>query len=221
MNPEEEGEEQMEIHEPHGPAHSLKEFLMQLLTITCGVLIALGFEGLVQWQHHRHLVGESAANLASEIRENRDTLGRALEQMGTTQGQLRAIMSVVRQLRADRAAKPGDTTLSTAVTTLAATAWSTAAGTGALGFMKYRDVARYTRIYDQQQQFMDVERRFHDAMLELESYGPLLQGSYRRVSDAQFIDAERAVGRAQVATQIVQDIGKALDDEYGAFLGGK
>ncbi len=211
----------MEIHMPHGSADSFKGFLMQLLTITCGVLIALGFESVVQRQHHRHLVGESAANLASEVRENRNTLEQALEQMRKTQGELRTIMNVVHQLQADRTCKPGETTLSTSVTTLAVTAWNTAAGTGALGFMKYRDVSRYTRIYDQQQQFMDVERRFHEAMLELESYGALLQGSYRRASDAQFIDAERAVGRAQVATQMVQDIGKALDDEYGEFLDGK
>jgi hypothetical protein len=211
----------MEIHVPEGAIRSFKGFLMQLLTITCGVLIALGFESVVQSRHHRRLVEESAANLAMEIHENRDTLKQALEQMGKTQEELRTIMNVVHQLQADRTGKPGETTLSTAVTTLAATAWNTAAGTGAVGFMKYRDVTRYTRIYDQQQQFMDVERRFHDAMLELESYGALLQGSYRRASDAQLIDAERAVGRAQVATQMVQDIGKVLDANYGAFLDGK
>jgi hypothetical protein len=211
----------MEIHAPHGPAHSFKEFLLQLLSITCGVMIALGLENVVQWRHHRNLIGESAANLAMEIRANRDTLEQALRQMGKTQAELRTIMNVVHQLQADRTVKPGDTTLSTAMTTLAATAWNTAAGTGALGLMKYRDVTRYTRVYDQQQQFMDVERRFHDAMLELESYGPLLQGSYQRISDAQSIDAERAVGRAQVATQMVQDIGRVLDSKYGEFLDGK
>jgi hypothetical protein len=211
----------MEIHAPHGPAHSFKEFLLQLLSITCGVLIALGLENVVQRQHHRSLIKESAANLAMEIRANRDTLEQALEQMGKTQAELRTIMDVVHQLQANRTVKPGETTLSTAVTTLATTAWNTAAGTGALGLMKYRDVTRYTRVYDQQQQFMDIERRFHDAMLELESYGPLLQGSYLRISDAQTIDAERAVGRAQVATQMVRDIGKVLDGKYGEFLDGE
>ena len=58
-------------------------------------------------------------------------------------------------------------------------------------------------------------------MRELESYGPLLQGSYRRISDEQGIDAERAVGWAQAATRIAQDVGKARGAEYGAFLGGK
>jgi hypothetical protein len=211
----------MEIHAPHGPAHSFKEFLLQLVTITCGVLIALGLENVVQRRHQRSLIKESAANLAMEIRANRDTLERALEQMGKTQAELRTIMDVVHQLQANRTVKPGETTLSTAVTTLATTAWNTAAGTGALGLMKYRDVTRYTRVYDQQQQFMDVERRFHDAMLELESYGPLLQGSYLRISDAQTIDAERAVGRAQVVTQMVRDIGKVLDGKYGEFLDGE
>ena len=211
----------MEIHAPHGPAHSFREFLLQLLTITCGVLIALSFEGVVQWRHHRQLARETAVNLTREIRENRDRLEDGLVQMDTTQLQLRSILAVVRKFQADRAAKPGETTLSISVMKLAETAWNTAGGTGAIGFMAYRDVTRYTRIYDLQQQFTDVQRRSLEALVELESYGPLLQGSYRRLSDAQAIDAERAVGRAQAAVQIAQNVGRALDDAYGAFMGGK
>ena len=219
--PEVEGEAPMEIHAPHGPVHSFREFLLQLLTITCGVLIALGLEGAVQRQHHRHLVSESAANLAMEIRANRDALEDGLGQMGQTQAQLGNILAVVRKLQADRTAKPGATPLSVSVMTMRVTAWNTAGGTGALGLMEYGDVARYTRIYNLQQQFMDAHRKALDALLELESYGPLLQGSYKRSSDEQGIEAERAVGRAMAATNIARDVGKALDAEYKEFLGGK
>jgi hypothetical protein len=213
----------MEIHAPHGPARSFRDFLLQLLTITCGVLIALSFEGIVQWRHHRQLARESADNLAREIRANRDGLENGLGQMDTTQLQLRSILAVVHKIQEDRASrpKPDEATLSISVMSLRETAWNTAGGTGALGFMAYRDVTRYTRIYNLQHQFMDVQRRSLDALLELESYGPLLQGSYRRISDAQGIEAERAVGRAQAATRAAQSVGKALDAAYGEFLGGK
>lgn len=34
----------MEVHPPHEPIHSWRDFLLHLLTITIGLLIALGLE---------------------------------------------------------------------------------------------------------------------------------------------------------------------------------
>ncbi len=45
----------MDVHAPHKPIHSIKEFLVHLLAITIGLLIALGLESSVEWVHHRHL----------------------------------------------------------------------------------------------------------------------------------------------------------------------
>jgi hypothetical protein len=38
----------VEIHPPHGSIHSFKDFVVQLATITAGVLIALSFEGVLE-----------------------------------------------------------------------------------------------------------------------------------------------------------------------------
>ena len=56
----------MEIHAPKAP-HSLKEFLRELITITAGILVALSLEGVIEWNHHRHLVRESRENIHTEI----------------------------------------------------------------------------------------------------------------------------------------------------------
>ncbi len=61
----------MEIHPPHAAARSLKDFFLQLLTITVGVLIALSIEGIVEWRHHRMLVRDAKAMIALEISDNR------------------------------------------------------------------------------------------------------------------------------------------------------
>src|SRR5262245_25696016 len=66
----------VEIHPPHAAAHSLKEFLLQLLTITAGVLIALLIEGMVEWNHHRTLVREAKEMIAREIADNKGALAR-------------------------------------------------------------------------------------------------------------------------------------------------
>lgn len=208
----------VEIHPPSGSIHSLKEFLLHLVTITAGVLIALGLDNVVEWRHHRHLVHQANENLVREIRENREGLGRGITQMDKIQGQLEAILRAVHRLQADRAADPGDLTLSVSITTLSTTAWGTASGSGAVTYMEYEALGQYTRIYDLQHVFMNVQQRATDSLLELESFGALVQGDRRRITDAQAVDAERAVGRALAATHAAEDIAKALDAEYRRFL---
>jgi len=60
----------VDIHPPHGPIRSWKDFLLQLVTITAGVLIALSLEGVREWSHYRTLVREARETLAREIAEN-------------------------------------------------------------------------------------------------------------------------------------------------------
>lgn len=54
----------MEVHPPHSPIHSVKEFMVHLLAITIGLLIALGLEASVEWLHHRSLVREARENMS-------------------------------------------------------------------------------------------------------------------------------------------------------------
>jgi|SRR5208283_72670 len=211
----------MEIHPPHGPAHSIKEFLLQLLTITVGVLIALSLEGVLGWQHHRHLVREAEANLTLEIAENRARLEKGLQQMDKTQGQLGAMLDAVFMLQANRNAKTGDLGLAVAITSLQSSGWNATSVTGAIGYMPYDEVKRYTVIYDLQQHFLTTQQRSIDSLVVLESYGVLLRGDLRKISDAQAAEAARAVGHAMASTKMAQDISRALDAEYGRFLADK
>ena len=59
----------MDIHKPKA-AHSWREFLIEIGTIICGILIALGLEQGVEWLHWREKVE------AAEVRLNKE-LGRA------------------------------------------------------------------------------------------------------------------------------------------------
>ena len=65
--------ESVEVHPPHAAAHSLREFLAQLGTITAGVLIALSIEGLLEWNHYRTL-REAKATIDLEIADNKKEL---------------------------------------------------------------------------------------------------------------------------------------------------
>src|ERR1041385_3747012 len=70
--------EPMEIHAPDKPIHSKKEFLFHMLTVVLGILIALALDGIVTWAHHRVLVREARANIATELRNNKETIQKAV-----------------------------------------------------------------------------------------------------------------------------------------------
>ena len=56
----------MDIHKPKA-AHSWREFAVEIGTIICGILIALGLEQLVETLHWRHQVAEARNSLSLEL----------------------------------------------------------------------------------------------------------------------------------------------------------
>jgi hypothetical protein len=56
----------MDIHKPKA-AHNWREFLTEIGTIVCGILIALGLEQAVEALHRRHLVEQAEEAMRTEI----------------------------------------------------------------------------------------------------------------------------------------------------------
>ena len=69
----------LDIHLPHGKMLGVKEFFLHLFTITIGLFIALSLEGLVEYQHHRHLAHEAEDGLRAEISNNTHKVVRELQ----------------------------------------------------------------------------------------------------------------------------------------------
>ena len=44
----------LDVHPPHNPAHSWKDFFIHIATIVVGLIIAVGLEQAVEFFHHRH-----------------------------------------------------------------------------------------------------------------------------------------------------------------------
>ena len=55
----------MDIHKPKA-AHNLREFAIELGTIVCGILIALGLEQAVEWAHWQQEVAEQRERIEAE-----------------------------------------------------------------------------------------------------------------------------------------------------------
>lgn len=92
----------MDVHPPHGPIRSWKDFTLHLLTITIGLLIALTLEAAVESLHHRHMVRDARANLRREIAENHKLYA---ENLGSLQAKLVQLERNIEQLRDLRAGR--------------------------------------------------------------------------------------------------------------------
>jgi hypothetical protein len=66
----------VEVHAPDHPVLTLKQAAVHLAIVTAGVLIALSFEGILEWSHHRSLVREAEANLTTELQVNKRVYDR-------------------------------------------------------------------------------------------------------------------------------------------------
>ena len=55
----------LDVHAPHHRLDSVREFVVHILTITVGLLIALGLEASVENMHHRHQRREAEETIST------------------------------------------------------------------------------------------------------------------------------------------------------------
>jgi hypothetical protein len=122
----------MDIHAPEGPIHSVGDFLIHLLTITVGILIALSLEGLNEWRHHRNLVHEAQSNLANELRDNKHALEGKLNGNAERAKDLKRALQLVTDVLTRGKSDIESYQIGYSPAQLSATSWNTAGAMGAL-----------------------------------------------------------------------------------------
>ena len=148
----------VEVH-PHDSIHSFRDFLLQLVTITAGVLIALSLEGLLEWNHYRILVREARDTIALEIADNRKEVDIALAGLDERKKNLETALQLANELLNAKKSDVHEIKLESNIAELGASSWQSAERTGALGHMDYAEVQRYSRIYALQDLYADHQRR--------------------------------------------------------------
>jgi len=154
----------MEIHPPHGPILSLKEFLIQLVTIAAGILIALSLEGLLEWNHYRILVREARETISREIADNKKDVDDVLANSNTRKTSLDSALRLANELLGEKKSDIQKTELRLNIADFSRASWQTAERTGALGHMEYSEVRRYSELYDLQELFVQQQRRSLDRL---------------------------------------------------------
>jgi len=150
----------VEVHAPQHPIMNKKEFLVHLLAITIGLLIAVGIEGCVELYHEHSLVKEARRTLRDEIQFNSDKMADALPEIDkerkSVDDSIKFLTRVMENPK-DKAAQNGSIGANYSLVGLHDTAWKTAQATNALAYMPYAEAQRYSDIYGSQKDFMDQE----------------------------------------------------------------
>jgi hypothetical protein len=213
----------MDIHPSQGPIRSFKDFVLHLLTVIIGILIALSLEGLLEWHHHRSLVQEARSNLASEIRENRQHLTKGLDSAPDAEQRLKATIEAIDNYRKNPTTRTPNLDWSYGLFPLNATAWSTAKSTGAVSYMDYSEVQGYTRVYVVQDQFLSLQQSTLEKWLDLQKWGTRTSpfDGFSKLNSAELAEIADEASAALIHTQTEESIARSLVQEYEKALQGK
>jgi hypothetical protein len=210
----------LDVHPPHGPIRSWKDFTLHLLTITIGLLIALTLEAAVESMHHRHMVKDARANLRREIAENQRLYTQNLRSLQAKLVQLQQDIDQLRELRAGKTPEHFDVQWSFDWNGFVNSAWTSARDIGAVGYMQPEVVEEYSGLYRQQtfvneagvSILLDQAKAAAPLLLAKNGKDPkeLLPGDIQ----AMLLSAAEFEGRVKT----LQLMMKTLDDDYTALL---
>lgn len=210
----------LDVHAPHEPVHGFKDFLLHLLTITVGLLIALGLENAAEAWHHRQQRHEADESIRQEMRDNEGDLAAVHAAIAKETQNLTGVLEFLNARSENRPYDIHSLSLDYTQSSLSDSSWSTASATGVLSYMSYEHVQSYARAYQLQAQFVGLERESMQDFLELQSY-VVFKFDPEKLTPAQATVATRDVRRTLAHLVATDQIGVELQKMYEKALASK
>ncbi len=209
----------MEIHAPEKPIHSKKEFIFHMFTVVLGILIALALDGMVTWAHHRILVREARANIATELRNNKEIIQKAVPEILAREKQLQGMISTIDEVEKGRKLLPtAHIGYTFASYEIYSTAWKTASVSGAVTHMEYDQLKAYTDAYDLQQDFLTVQAQGFAAVGDLAAAMHLFEQDLRKVPQGRLEEAQRQAVKILTIQKTLENVSAGLIQAYDNAL---
>jgi hypothetical protein len=149
----------LDVHPPHHGVSGVRDFFIHLLTITVGLLIDLGLEASVEALQHRNERKEAEATLREELTQNRLTIVKIQKNSDLEYDEAAKSLKFLEDLRDGKKGDPSALNWDFNVEPLQSAGWHTASATGALSYMRYEEVQRFSGAYQEQQLFEEAVAR--------------------------------------------------------------
>jgi hypothetical protein len=210
----------LDVHPPHEPVRSWKDFLLHLLTITIGLFIALTLEAAVEAMHYRHIVRDARVNLRREIGENHGLYAKNLLELTADRDLLMADIEQLRDMRAGKPPPKIDLRWSFGWSSYADSAWKSARDIGAIAHMEPEMLEDYSGIYGQQEYVNQIGAGI--ILDEAKAASPLFIAKDRKdPRDLQPVDIQALLlASAELYTRVLtlESLMRELDDGYKESL---
>jgi hypothetical protein len=202
----------MDVHAPHESVHSWKDFAIHLAIVTIGLFIALMLEAGVEYWHHRHIVAEARENIRVELENNHGSAQKNIEYLSQNLKNVSSNIRTIRQLET-QSKLHGSLMNTMTFVSLDDAAWRTARDTGALAYMPYDEVQRYSDIYADQQAVNEKARSTADR--EFLALAPvLIADDAQKVPQADYDTMLHENGASLIELCTLKQYVQELDGQY-------
>lgn len=204
---------------PARPIDSARALVRHILTVTLGLMLAIGLEKTVEWRQHVALRNEADANIIAELRDNRVEVESTLAKVGGERDSLIVLQKLLEaRLRGEKVDQ--DISIGLSMGTPREASWQTANATGALGYMQYAHVKKYASAYTMQAQFVEVQRSTLSAFLRVYASAKLLGGDNGPddLAKPRLEESRSLVGDALAHLLAIDQMGKEALAEYDRAL---
>jgi hypothetical protein len=182
----------LDVHPPHVPTHTWRDFLIHIATIVIGLLIAIGLEQTVEYIHHRREVAETRKTFRHEHQRNalvsRFTTTEYLRASAAMQANLAIFLYLQQHPGAPSSQWPAKLNWSRWTIGPTQAAWDTAQKSTVLSFMPTAEVRGQADYYNRMDSLHSAQNEFATAVVLAQTYR-IRQPDASKLSPAQ-IDKE-------------------------------
>ncbi len=203
----------MEIDPPEKPIRSIRDFVIHILTVTIGILIALGLEALVEAHRNRELADHTRADFRAEFTHNRAQLVADIAASDAVRIELEGLIQYGSAKLANQPATLPKLEPSRSFVVLPSTAWETAVATQAFLHLPFAETRGISAAYSRQQAFNAVEARAEEQWFTLAAYGDV-----KGIGDADIKPALEKTTIAYAYVTSILDLERRLIVDYDNAL---
>ncbi len=207
----------MDIHPPHA-IRSWKDFFVQLVTITAGILIALSLEGVRESMHNRSIASEARENIRRELADNKREVDNELAHASDRNPQFDTALKFANDLLATKKTNVKQFGLNLGFASLSDASWQTAERTGALAHMDYAEVQNYAEAYRIQTLLQQQHGRALDGMAAALALLGSGDGDPTKAPPADLERFRQQVMTLRSVLYIEEQISKQAVEKYQAVL---
>lgn len=163
----------MDIHPPGGPTRSVKEFMIHILIVTIGILIALGLDGVRETVHNHRLVRGTIALMRGELLYDQGQLKVQQTILGESLAKIDAALARFddpKQEFAPAQIVKGIGDIKPATQFLTFMSWDAALSSGALAHMTIEQVHAYAGVAYLTKDYSEHEDKELSQWVDIQSY---------------------------------------------------